>query len=103
MELIALPSFYHSLIFFFFVILVLIIAGVFVFLARKKRKKVDRVDFDDIYSLSIELQKIDPNDKEIKEFLQKIEKFKYRKNSSPLPKKFKEEAKRLYRKKISGN
>ncbi|WP_187647032.1 hypothetical protein [Nitrosophilus labii] len=100
MELLPLPNFYHNY------LLVLFFGFIFIFIiviSKSKRQKnlykPKLKNKEDLYKFSIVLQKIAPNDKEVKKFLKKIEFYKYQKESKKIPHNIKKEALELYKRK----
>ncbi len=75
MELFRLPNFHHEL------FLVLLLPLLLLFFKREKRAPKD------IYELSMELQRLAPNDPKVQELLRKLSAYKYRPSPKPIPKK----------------
>ena len=100
MQLLPLPNFHHFFLLFLVLILIFLIAFV-VLKFKKKRLKKEKLSLDskeDLYKISIDLQKAASKEKEVQLLLEKLQKYKYAPVTKPLQKDIKKEILRLYKK-----
>lgn len=96
MELLPLPNFHHIFLLSFLIVCIVIILYLGLKLIPKKSNpKIKIKTKEDLYKVSIILQKLAPNDKDVQKFLKKTEMYKYKKDSVKIPKEIEKEAQRL--------
>ncbi|BCD59886.1 MULTISPECIES: hypothetical protein [unclassified Nitratiruptor] len=96
MELLPLPDFHHILMA-TIVITLLLIPTLFVAAIVKKNKKTKTKPPKDIYELSIALQELAPNDKEVQKLLDEVAKYKYNPKAPSIPKELYKKMIKLYK------
>ena len=97
MELLPLPPFHHILM---ATILVSLLLALTLFVAGlyKRKKRISKKIPSDIYEISMELQRIAPNNPQVQRILQELSQYKYNPNAPKVPKELIKRAKNLYKK-----
>ncbi len=97
MELLPLPPFHHILM---AMISVSLLLGIILLVAgflRKRRGRVKKIP-SDIYEISIELQRLAPNNPQVQELLKELSNYKYNPTAPEIPKELMKKAKQLFKK-----
>ena len=92
MDLFALPDFHHTFLLLLALAVILFIALLFLRSKRTPKKEIPK----DIYEISMELQRLSPNDPEAKELLSRLAPYKYRQEDK-IPKELRKELLKYYK------